>query len=176
MSMCGCGGGGNGAKDRGETARTLDVELLYIDIDTCDRCQGAEAALDAALAAAEPALAALGIAVRLRKTLVEGEEQARTLRLVSSPSIRIDGHDIQPDLREDLCGTCSTLPGQSAVECRVWTWRGEDHQAPPAGMIVEALLRAATSGEAPARADADFAVPENLRGFFRNKMKKMGCC
>ncbi|MBF0334887.1 MAG: DUF2703 domain-containing protein, partial [Alphaproteobacteria bacterium] len=139
-------------------------------------CQGAEAALDAALAAAGPALAALGVTVATRKTLVEGEEQARALRLVSSPSIRINGRDIQPELREDMCGTCSTLPGQTAVECRVWTWRGEEHQAPPVGMIVEALLRAAQAEPAPAGADADFAVPENLRGFFRNKMGKMGCC
>lgn len=150
--------------------RDLTVDLYYIDIDTCDRCQGASGRIDDAVAEVAGLLDGLGVGITVRKTLVETEEQAQRLRLVSSPSIRIDGRDIQPDVEEDLCGACSALPNQSSVDCRVWSYRGEQHKSPPKGLIVEALLRAAVNPPATGPVDAEpYAMPGNLAAFFRKK-------
>lgn len=158
--------------------RTLAIELLYIDIDTCSRCQGADAALDSALADAAPALAALDVDLSVTRTLVDSEDVARARRLTSSPSIRIDGRDIQPDFEESDCASCGTLVSSGSVDCRVWRWRDIKDTAPPKGLIVEALLRAALApepGEPPSA--ADFTLPDNLLRFFQSrKPSKAASC
>ncbi|MGE5504139.1 MAG: DUF2703 domain-containing protein, partial [Actinomycetota bacterium] len=121
----------------------MTVDLLYIDRDVCTRCQGADTALDEALADAVPVLRAMGIEVEVRRTLVETENMAIEHRLESSPTIRINGQDIQPQVEETVCESCGTLVASGAVDCRVWTWQGQQFTAPPKGLIVEALMRAA---------------------------------
>ncbi|HSK38131.1 MAG TPA: DUF2703 domain-containing protein [Arenibaculum sp.] len=148
--------------------RDLTVDLYYIDIDTCDRCQGASSRVDAAVAEVAGLLEGLGVGITVRKTLVETKDQAQRLRLVSSPSIRIDGRDIQPEVVEDLCGACSTLPNQSSVDCRIWSYRGEGHKSPPKGLIVEALLRAAVNPPATGGTEP-YVMPDNLVAFFSKK-------
>lgn len=155
--------------------RTLSVELLYLDRDVCTRCRGADAALDAAAAAASPALRAMGIALDVRRTLVDTEDLAERLRLVTSPTIRIDGHDIAPAVEESACESCGNLMTSGSVDCRVWPWRGERHTSPPEGLIVEALLRAALAPPQRPEADDGYVLPENLRGFFHNRAPGCGC-
>lgn len=171
MSSCGCN-----TKAVGETAgikaegSRIAVDLYYIDIDSCDRCQGASEVLGQAVALVEPALKSLGMALNVTETLVETAEQATAVRLLSSPSIRIQGHDIQADFVESSCKACSSLPNQSQVDCRTWTYRGETFSALPKGLIVEALLRAALDGTAAPSAQAEpYEMPANLRVFFKRK-------
>ena len=80
--------------------RTLFVELLYLNRDVCTRCRGADDALDAALADASPALEAMGVGVDVRRILVDSEDTARRLHFQTSPTIRINGSDIQPEFSE----------------------------------------------------------------------------
>lgn len=154
--------------------RTLAVELLFLDRDVCTRCRGADDALDAAVAAAAPALRALGVTMAVRRVLVESEAIAERVRLVTSPTIRIDGRDIAP-VAESLCESCGDLMTSGAVDCRVWTWRGAEFTAPPEGLIVEALLRAALAPPGPPEGAEGFALPENLRQFFRHRAPGCGC-
>lgn len=150
--------------------------MLAIDRTTCTRCVGTDEAVDRAIAQAAPALAAMDIAVEVRHPLVDSEDTAARLRLVSSPTIRIDGADIQPQVSESVCAPCSDLTTAGQVDCRVWIWQGEEFTSPPEGLVVEALMRAALS-PAPEKDERPFTLPANLRAFFSQKKRPgAGCC
>ena len=72
-------------------AREVDIELLALDLASCTRCVGTLANIEAAIGRLRPVLDATGTAVRLRKTLIESEKQARLHRFETSPTIRING-------------------------------------------------------------------------------------
>ena len=128
-----------------QPARRLEVEFLYLDLEQCDRCQGAEASLEAAVALVRPALAAAGVAVEVRKVHVQSEEQARRVGFSVSPTVRINGRDLEPEPAASFCGSCSELFGRD-VSCREWTFGGASYTSPPQGLFVEAILRHAYGG------------------------------
>jgi hypothetical protein len=160
----------------GETSAraVMAVELLALDLSTCDRCAGTDSAIEAAVTDLRPALAQAGVALRFRKTVVQTAEQATALRFQSSPTIRINGRDVPIELRESRCGDCTTLCGGAAsTDCRVWVWRGREYTEAPKGLIVDAILRAyPQAGEQPQPAREGFVLPENLRGFFAAKRER----
>ena len=72
----------------------------------------------------------------MNKIHVTGEAQAAALGFVVSPTIRVDGRDIQIGFRETPCEDCGTLCAcEGGVSCREWDYRGEWHTAPPPGLI-----------------------------------------
>ena len=79
--------------------------------------------------------------VEVNKALVESAEQARALRFVSSPTIRVDGRDVALELRESSCGSEACTDGcGDQIACRVWVHRGQEYTEPPVAMIIEAIL------------------------------------
>jgi hypothetical protein len=52
------------------STRELVIDFLYLDLETCTRCRGTDANLDAALAQVGHVLDAAGVEVSVRKTLV----------------------------------------------------------------------------------------------------------
>ena len=153
-------------------AGPLAIEFLYLDLDTCTRCQGAEANLDAAIAEAAAQLGARGAPVTVEKVHVETLEQARALRFAASPTIRVNGRDVALEVKENACDACSAI-AQAPVTCRAWPYEGAEHAVPPVPMIVEALLRAAADGpaaEPPAPLDE-----ANLARFFAGKAGAADC-
>ena len=159
------------SKSAAQTSRTVEVDFLYLDLTTCSRCRGSGAALEAAVKITRPALEAVGASVEVRRTLVETEEQARTLGFASSPTIRVNGRDVAGDLIESSCSECGELCGcDGGVDCRVWDYRGERHTEAPTGLIVEAILAeigpsVGTRIEKPG-APSLVDVPQNLKRFF----------
>ena len=116
--------------------------------------------------------------------LVESEEQARALRFVSSPTIRVDGDDVALELRESSCGSEACTDGcGDQIACRVWVHRGREYTEPPVAMIVDAILGHVYGG-APGRAAPEpeaYELPENLARFFSGKaaaaaLKELACC
>jgi hypothetical protein len=106
------------------------VELLYFD--GCPSAAAAEALL-------RRILAEEGRTPRLTKILVRTPEQAAAVRFLGSPTVRVDGLDIEPARTDE--------PG-GALSCRLYrTERGES------GVPPEALLRAAVQRLAPAARD-----------------------
>lgn len=177
MSGCGCktmaGGGAAGP------GRSVTVEFLYLDREVCDRCGGTAERLEEALTRVRPALEALGLGLDVRHIHVRTAEEARDLRFVSSPTIRVDGRDIAGAVEESECGSCSDLAGQTPVDCRQWTWRGKTDTAAPVGLIVEAILLAALGVPRDEHAPVEpFAVPDNLHRFFqaRENARARTCC
>ena len=148
--------------------QTIEVDFLYLDLTTCSRCRASDVTLDAAVEIVRPVLYSVGASIEIRKTLVETEEQARVLGFVSSPTIRVNGHDIAGELIESSCSECGELCGcDGRVDCRVWDYRGEQHTKAPTGLIVEAILaEVRPSGTARSEETPFVDVPENLKRFF----------
>jgi hypothetical protein len=150
--------------------RTLQIEFLFLDLDTCTRCRATDATLLEAIDRTHPALEAAGVAVSVTKTLVASEAQARALGFVSSPTIRIDGVDIAGELVESACDSCSeSCACNGGVDCRDWVWHGERSHEPPLGLIVEAIMRHAGGADPASPAfspPGPATVPANLRQYF----------
>ena len=150
------------------TRRTVTVDFLYLDDESCDRCVGTEEALETALDRVEPILRSLDTGLTVRDIHAETLEDAEATRLAVSPTIRIDGRDIQPDFRQNTCVACGDLcTCEGDVDCRIWHYRGDEYTAAPVDLIVEALLRAIV----PDRTllddtDRAYQLSTNVRGFF----------
>jgi hypothetical protein len=150
--------------------RYLEIGFLYLDLRVCKRCRGTDANLKEAVAEVTQVLRAAGVEVGIRKIHVQSEEQARELGFISSPTIRINGRDIQSDLKESSCGSCGDGCGEG-VECRIWTYQGREYTTAPKAMIIEAILRDVYGGSrqnvegSPRTRD----VSDNLKRFFTTK-------
>ena len=161
------------------TPRTIDIDFLYIDLTTCTRCRGTDDNLGRALGAVRSVLSAAGVTVNLQKILVDSEEKARAHRLVSSPTIRVNGRDVAVQTKESRCGSCGDVAGQ-ATDCRVWVYQGVEYTEAPEALLVDAILRAAYASATATAPDAVPypGVPENLLGFFAAKAANADgpCC
>jgi hypothetical protein len=163
--------------------RNLQIEFLFLDLDTCTRCRATDATLLEAIERTRPALDAVGASVSVTKTLVASETQARVLGFVSSPTIRINGVDIAGELVESACASCSeSCACNGGVDRRDWVWQDQRSHEPPLGLIVEAIMRHA-GGTGPARATSSPAgsgsPPANLRKYFAATAADApaaGCC
>jgi hypothetical protein len=151
------------------TADRVRIDFLFLDLTTCDRCRGTDRNLESALEVVREALEATGAAVEVRKTLVESAAQARELRFVSSPTIRVNGRDLAFELKESACGcdVCTDGSGEP-IACRDWTYRGKEYTEAPVGLIVDAILGEVYGGAGRRATTPDdaYEVPENLERFF----------
>lgn len=169
LALVGCVSGPNqrtNTMHAGE--RKLTIELLALDLNTCGRCTGTGANLDAALATVADVLREADVEVEVRKTVVTSAAQAERLRFESSPTIRINGRDIALELRESNCGDCGDICGcEGQVDCRVWVWQGKEHVEAPKALIIDAILRAyGQAWEPPPKSGKRYHLPENLKKFF----------
>ncbi len=72
-------------------------------------CGSTADALAQAIDITSPALEAMGISLDVIKTHISNAEKAIEERLLSSPTIRINGFDIDPTVTQDDCPTCSDM-------------------------------------------------------------------
>ena len=160
-----CGDMGN----LGVEKRKITIDFLYLDLSVCERCQGTDATLDEALAEVSKVLEATGAEVVLNKVNVNSEELAVEYRFLSSPTIRVNGNDIQMEIKESDCRSCGELCGES-VDCRVWVYQGKEYAVPPKGLIIEAILKEVYGGDRDYEAyENEYVMPENLKRFYGNK-------
>jgi hypothetical protein len=160
-------------KQRADTPRKITIDFLYVDLSVCERCIGTDQNLESALSEVAGILESSGVEVALRKTLVESEEQAKALGFFSSPTIRINGHDIALELRESRCSSCESCSCNGTVNCRVWVFQGKEYLEAPKGLIIDSILREVYGGgHGVRRTKPSDQVPENLRRFFAGKAKK----
>lgn len=96
------------------------VELLVVS-----GCLGTEVTV----ARIREATQALGIEINLRFVIVDDEEQARSLGFRGSPTVRVEGKDVDRDADERPIG----------VSCRLYSANGTTEQAPPLAWIQAAL-------------------------------------
>lgn len=170
-------------RPRAAMRRQIEIELLALDLSSCTRCVGSLRNIETAVATLRDALKATGMGVRLKKTLVASEEEARRHRFVASPTIRVNGRDLALETVESKCDSCTDLCGCAAgTTCRVWRYLGQDHSEAPVGLIVEALLSQFAESSGPAADVPPYGgVPENLRQFFAGRDRQAAaiagaCC
>lgn len=157
-----------------ERRKVVQVDYLYLDLETCERCMGADQVLEEVLETLKPALALAGYEVEYRKIEIATADLAKKHRFLSSPTIRVNGRDICETVEENGCADCSGISG-NAVDCRVFTYEGASHEVPPHAMLAEAVLKGV--GEMPRLAvGGAYRLPENLNTFFEGKEKKSCCC
>ena len=96
------------------------IEILYFD-----GCPN----LDPAIDLTTEVLGELGLSAEVREVAVETPEDAQTHRFIGSPSIRVDGLDIEPAARE---------LSDFALSCRMYGRAG----VPPKELLTKALREA----------------------------------
>ncbi len=158
------------AQDLIKRDHRLRIEYLYLDLDTCDRCIGTEGVLSDVLAKLTPALELAGYQIAYERIEIIDAATAIKHHFLSSPTIRVNGHDVDARVRENSCGCCSDISGCD-VDCRVFTHDGKMYEVPPESVLADALLR--TIFAPPKRATkTTYQLPQNLVAFFAGKEKQ----
>ncbi len=150
------------------------IEYLFLDDSACDRCRDTEQVLQEVIDVITPALELAGYAVLLRRIKIENEEMAVRYRLLSSPTIRVQGKDIFGPVEESACDCCSSICGME-VACRSYAFEGRFYDIPPAAMLARALLRNIFGEEQDQHVAETYSLPENLRNFFAGKKRQLPC-
>lgn len=163
---------------------TVKIDFLFLDESVCKPCGGTSEALSTAFDLLKGPLDSIGINMELRKIHVTSEEVAVSEEFLTSPTIRVNGKDIDPAQTEDDCPTCGDLAGgKTPVTCRNWHWHDKVYDVAPVGKIVEEIMKAAVSmGEKPENCcseteqEKSYTLPENLKGFFAAKERNETLC
>lgn len=143
--------------------KTIKIEFLYLDLNTCERCIATGNTLDEALSMLSPIFQKLDYTVDLSKINITTKELAEQYRFISSPTIRVNGVDICTELKESDCKDCGDLCGDN-VDCRVFVYNGEKFEEPPKAMIIDGILRV-LYGQKQEK-DTSYEIPENLKNYF----------
>lgn len=167
---CGCGsGGGCCGKHDGccgdEHKKEIQIDFMYLDLETCDRCCGTDEVLEEAIEKVMGLFSAAGLEPVLRKTKIESIQMAEEYRFVSSPTIRVNGRDIASSIQENECTACGEICGDN-VNCRVWEYEGNQYEVPPVPLLVDSLLKGVYAPESLPKPAKDYILPENIRTFF----------
>jgi uncharacterized protein DUF2703 len=140
------------------------IDLLFVDPEGCKRVGASVINLEQARQVVSRVMDTLGVTLTLRSHHVDTLEKAQSLGLRISPTIRINGHDLQPDMGESRCPECSERRGED-VNCRTWSFIGNTYNAPPPAMIVEAILSELYDPQPPAPPPTG-QVPARVRRLF----------
>ncbi|QSR88267.1 DUF2703 domain-containing protein [Methylacidiphilum caldifontis] len=107
------------ADDNIASNKKLSIELLAIDLSRCNRCIPTAKKLKKAIEILRPVAQILGIELEYKETVVFSLEDAKEKALLSSPTIRINGHDTVQNVQESLCESCSSLTQNNIpIDCR----------------------------------------------------------
>ncbi len=165
-------------------SRQVDIEFLFLDLNTCTRCVGTNESLETAIDSVKEVLGLTGVQLNVNKVLIDSEEKALAHQFVTSPTIRVNGRDIALETKESLCDSCTDLCGcDEGTNCRIWVYQGQEYTEAPVAMIVEALLQE-IYGSSPKPGDTSVEyneVPENLQNFFVSQSEQVAntsssCC
>ncbi len=155
----------------------ISIEFLYLDLSACSRCRGTDENLRKALDVLHPILEVTGVDVQVRKIRIESEEQARALSFLSSPTIRVNGHDIAGEIKESTCGDCTTAcQCGTPISCRVWIYHEQEYTRAPVGLIVESILSEIFRNFRPLAPEPSGTkdVPVNLKRYFAGQAPASG--
>ena len=180
-----CGCNENGAPSETVAVvrdKHLKVEFLYLDEAPCS---GTAQALNKAVEVVTPVLETMGLSLSVEKIHVVDKKLAIAKGFLASPTIRVNGKDIDPARTEDDCPSCGSLTGDKvSVSCRTWHWQDEVFQAAPVGKIIEEIMVAALLKSIAfenccvlSEAEVEYSLPENLDRFFaaRASDQRLGC-
>jgi hypothetical protein len=168
MSSCGCG-----------EKKQMYVELLAIDMSTCERCVPTGQEVRKAIETVRPVAEAMGKEIIYIEKVVSSADEAIMLGLQSSPTIRINGMDIEQDIEESKCASCSDIADGTPVDCREWHYKGKVYFHPPVQMLTEAITAELLKSDSKYIETKPLSeLPENLVKFFKTRKRQngTGCC
>ncbi|MFH1256411.1 MAG: DUF2703 domain-containing protein [Candidatus Diapherotrites archaeon] len=121
----------------------MKIQLLYI-LD-CPWCVKTKELL-------KGSLKELGTKADVEEILIDSDEKAKKYKFVGSPTIKIDGKDIQETISKGRCLPCEEIAEQDkgATEfikqeckcgCRTYSYKGKQYPYPPKAMIKEAVKK-----------------------------------
>jgi predicted transcriptional regulator YdeE len=144
--------------------KKIIIDFMYLDLSICTRCQDTGDSLGEAIEDVAKVLELAGAEVVVNKIHIDSKEKAIQYRFESSPTIRINGKDIQLEIKESLCESCGDLCGDE-VDCRVWVYDGKEYNVPPKAMIIDAILREVYSinelpGDSRQSKETEYEIPE----------------
>lgn len=151
--------------------KKIIIDFLFLDLTICTRCQGTEANLDTALNEVVEILDSRGYEIELNRIHVTSREIATKYEFLSSPTIRVNGQDIDISQKETLCESCGDLCGED-VNCRVWEYKDEELTTPPKEMIIDAILKEVESKLLHFPKIKAYELPQNLKVYFDAVEKK----
>ncbi len=162
----GCCSCGNGCCGKEDVKKQLLIDFLYLDLSVCERCQGTDNNLDEAINEVSGVLKSAGFEIVVNKVNITTKELAIKYKFLSSPTIRINGDDIELEIKESACKECGDLCGDN-VDCRVWVYEGIEYNEPPKAMIVNAILKEVYGGnKVNIDKTENYVLPNNLKIFF----------
>ncbi len=152
----------------------MNIDFLFLDLSVCTRCQGTKGNLDDALESTTELLKNIGYEVKVNRIHIQTEAQANNEHFESSPTIRVNGHDIQIEVKESHCSTCSSLTDGASVDCRLWLFKGKEYSAPPKEMIIDAVMNNIYGNKKAIdtvgiNGKDNFVLPDNLVEYFAKK-------
>lgn len=175
-SSCCCSGDSSQAyscedeRYRGKLQK-VQVDFLYLDLTCCDRCQGTDKRVEAAVARCRDVLAACGYDIVLNSVLVDSAEKAKRYRFESSPTVRVNGVDICPSVEENDCDCCTDIC-DVPVTCRIFPFNGTYYEVPPTDMLVRGIMEVVLQNRQPADPPLPYELPKNLKRFYKGVEKK----
>ena len=148
--------------------KKLTIDFLYLDLNTCERCKGTESNLLKAINEVEVVLKAASYEILINKINIDSKESAIKYKFISSPTIRINGRDIDINTKESDCKDCGDICGDS-IDCRVWTYENKEYTEPPKAMIINAILKEIYNDKIKETNEIkeEYVFPENLEKFFK---------
>lgn len=151
--------------------RPVVVEFMALDLKVCDRCQGADARVEAAVERCRPVLESCGYDIELKTAVIENEWMAEQFRFYSSPTIRVNGIDICPSIEENTCKCCSDM-SDSPVKCRMYPFNGTFYEVPPVDLVVQGIMNVVVSGQSADVLAEPYELPKNFAVFFEGVRRK----
>lgn len=143
----------------------IEVEFLYLDNEVCQRCMGTEEAIYEAVDEVKSIIKNSGYILSIQKIHIDSIEKAIQHKFISSPTIRINGHDISLHTQETKCQDCGDLCGCD-VDCRVWNYNGKRYDALPKQLAIDAILGFIYGAKKSKTRAKPYVVPENIVKFF----------
>lgn len=122
----------------------MKIQLLYI-LD-CPWCLKTKRLL-------RESLKELKVEAEIEEILIDSEEKAKKYQFIGSPTIKINGKDIQEKVNKGKCLPCEELieKSEEATEfvkqecgcgCRVFSYKSKQCPYPPKEMMKEAIKKA----------------------------------
>ncbi len=118
----------------------LVVELFYVEQDGCEPCARAVAEVDVAARLVRDELAAYGRKLTVRAVALHEPGHAQALGVENPVTVRVGGTDIGSGSANHHLTECG-VSGAAPRSCRSYAWEGQLFDAPPAGLIVDAVHR-----------------------------------
>lgn len=121
----------------------MRVQILYI-LD-CPWCVKTKKIV-------KESLEELGVKAKVEEILIDTNNKAKKYKFVGSPTVRLNGVDIQKKVSKEKCLPCEELAEhvkgktkfvkqECGCGCRIYFYKGKQYPYPPKEMIKEAIKK-----------------------------------